>query len=122
VGYLNAEKPVIWVRIPMVRVIDGDLSNVGPGEWIAEDADELGQLISEHFVTLDEYYRQFSSHREEKHVVIEATDPLCYRLAFVCATCRQIVGADWDECIALACVLERSVEEAETRTVSFLEG
>ena len=118
-GYLNDTEPMVWVRLPILQITGGDLSEIAPGEFIVEDAEELGDLIEERFVTLADYHREFSSHRDEQHHIIEATDPLCFRLAFVCTTCREIVRVDWDECIEMGRVLEQSVQDSEPRRVIY---
>lgn len=123
IGLLNHDRPVVWVRLPILEIVEDD------EDESARDGHDgvrarlfVDEPIVERFVGLDIYLEEFDRHKTNGHDLIEATDPLCYRLAFVCATCQEIVRADWDECIALACVLERSVDEAENKTVSFLEG
>lgn len=114
-GYLNDTEPMVWVRLPILQITGSDLSEIAPSEFIVEDAEELGKPIEERFVSLADYHQEFSSHRDEKHHIIEATDPLCFRLAFVCTTCREIVRVDWDECIEMGRVLEQSVQDSEPR-------
>lgn len=118
-GYLNDSEPMVWVRLPILQIVDSELSELGPDEFIVENAEELGSPIEARFVTLADYHRELAIHRDEEHHIVEATDPLCFRLAFVCMTCREIVRADWDECIELGRVLEQSVQEAEPRRVIY---
>ena len=118
-GYLNDSEQMVWVRLPILQIVDGDLSEIGSGEFIVEDAEELGNPIEERFVSLAEYHRDFAIHRDEQHHIVEATAPLCFRLAFVCVTCREIVRVDWDECIEMGRVLEQSVQDSEPRQVIY---
>lgn len=118
-GYLNDSEPMVWVRLPILQITEGDLSVIAPGEFIVENAEELGNPIEERFVTLADYHRELAIHRDEEHHIVEATDPLCFRLAFICMICREIVRVDWDECIELGRVLEQSVQEAEPRRVIY---
>lgn len=114
-GFLNEIEPMVWVRLPILQVTGDDLSEIAPGEFIIEDSEELGNPVEERFVTLADYHRAHSSHLDEQHHIVEATDPLCFRLAFVCTTCREIVRVDWDECIEIGRVLEQSVQDSDPR-------
>ena len=118
-GYLNDNEPMVWVRLPILQIVDSDLSEIGPGEFIVESDEEFDSPIEERFVTLADYHRELAIHRDEEHHIVEATDPLCFRLAFVCMICREIVMVDWDECIELGRVLEQSVQEAEPNRVIY---
>lgn len=112
-GFLNESKPMVWVRLPIIQITGDDLSEIVPGEFIIEDSEQLGDSVEEHFVTLADYHRELSSHRDGQHHIVEATDPLCFRLAFVCTTCRELVRVDWDECIELGRVLNESVQDSD---------
>jgi hypothetical protein len=112
-GFLDDVEPMVWVRLPILQITGDDLSEIAPGDFIIENSEELGNPVEERFVTLADYHREFSSHRDEQHHIVEATDPLCFRLAFVCTTCRELVRVDWDECIELGRVLDESVQNTD---------
>jgi len=115
VGFRNQYYPLVWVRLPILEIVEED------ADESASDSHRdvrtrlfFDEPIAERFVGLDSYFRECNRHKADGHELIEATDPMCYRLAFVCATCQEIVRVDWDECITLGCRLE-SAADADAR-------
>jgi hypothetical protein len=117
-GFLNPGMPIVWVRLPILHVVGDadDDSRVGDQDetgLISEGTLHLGDRIEEVTTDLFDYHQAFNDHKERGHYLIEASDPLTYRLAFVCVTCARLVRVDWEQCIDLGIVLESSVKETE---------
>jgi len=116
-GIASRDKPVVWVRMPILHVIGeaGEEEQVGSSDEsrtiVSENTMHLGDRIEEIVTDLFQFPQAFRDHKSRGHHLIEASDPLTYRLAFICVTCARIVRADWDPCIDLGVVLEDSVEE-----------
>ena len=124
-GVAAPGRPLIWVRTPILEVVGA----AGEGEEVG-DIDECGRVVTcgtlhrgdrieEVTTDLFNYQRALRDHKDRQHHVLEASDPLTYRLAFVCTTCARLVRVDWDQCIDLGVVLEHGVKEAGSGGVSY---
>ena len=118
-GSAGPDRPLAWVRMPMLLVVGpaDDEEQVGEtddgGFLVTSGTLHLGDEVEQATVDVFSYHRAFSDHKERGHRVIEASEPLTYRLAFVCVTCARIVRADWDQCIDLGAALESAVKEEQ---------
>lgn len=116
-GVADPDLPLVWVRTPILEVI-GEASEeekVGgidaEGRVVTCGTLHLGDRIEEVTTDLFSYHHAFRSHKDRGHHILEASDPLTYRMAFVCTTCARLVRVDWDQCIDLGAKLERGVKE-----------
>lgn len=113
IGTASAAHPVVWVRMPILHIVSVDEDADAGGTIISsEGTTHLGDAIEEVTTDVFRYHRAFKHHKDRGHHLIEASDPFTYRLAFVCVTCARVVRIDHDQCIDLACLLERSVKES----------
>lgn len=116
-GASGAGLPVVWVRMPILEIVGSadDSEEVGEvdesGRVTSCGRLHLGDRVEEATTDLFSYHQAFHDHKNRGHHVIEATDPLTYRLAFVCTTCARLVRVDWDQCIDLGAALESAVKE-----------
>lgn len=126
IGTASATDPVVWVRMPILRIVpaaeeEGEDAAAGGAIVFSEGTTHLGDTIEEVTTDVFRYHRAFKHHKDRGHHLIEASDPFTYRLAFVCVTCARVVRIDHDQCIDLACLLERSVRESTPSDDSGLE-
>ena len=124
-GIAGSGRPLVWVRTPILEVVgeadEGDEVGAvdGCGRVVTCGTLHLGDRIEEVTTDLFNYQRAFRDHKDRQHHVLEASDPLTYRLAFVCTTCARLVKVDWDQCIDLGATLEHGVKEAWDGGVSY---
>ena len=122
VGYRNQHHPLVWVRLPIMEVTEEatDESARDGHDGVCSRL-YFDEPIAERFVGLDTYFEEFNRHKVDGHELIEATDPMCYRLAFVCATCQEIFRVDWDECITLGRRLECGADAISRANLTEME-
>lgn len=115
----NPGMPLVWVRMPILQVVgdandDEEVGSIDESGHVVTCGDlHLGDRIEEATTDLFDYHKAFNDHKSRGHHLIEASDPLTYRLAFVCVTCARLVRVDWDQCIDLGAVLESGIKEAQ---------
>lgn len=116
IGTASVTSPVVWVRMPILRIVPlkEDEADANGAIVFSEGTTHLGDTIEEVTTDVFRYHRAFKHHKDRGHHLIEASDPFTYRLAFVCVTCARVVRIDHDQCIDLACLLERSVKDNTT--------
>ena len=112
-GFASPDRPLVWVRTPMIVVCAEDDDE-------GFEADDLAKLLGHEpadvrFWPLGDWWRAFRQHKEQGCDVAEISDPLTYRLAFLCRTCAMVVRAQWDDCIDLALSLQAGRAEASSR-------
>ena len=112
IGAASATHPVVWVRMPILHAVSVDEEADASTIVSSEGTTHLGDVIEEVTTDVFRYHRAFKHHKDRGHHLIEASDHFAYRLAFVCVTCARVVRIDHDQCIDLACLLERSVKES----------
>lgn len=100
-GLAGAGEPLVWLTLAMSIHHSDDLDAEAP----EEPDGEATTHATEKFVSVVEYYRQYHTHKDQDCGLVDLTDSLSLRPAFLCRTCEVIVRADHDECIDLACVL-----------------
>lgn len=100
-GMAGTGEPLVWLTLAM-SIHHSDDFNAKASE---EPDGEATPCAAERFVSVVEYYRQYHTHKGQDCGLIDLTDTLSLRPAFLCRTCHLIVRADHDECIDLACVL-----------------
>lgn len=66
--------------------------------------------MAERFVSIADYYREYHRHKNQECGLVDLTDTLSIRPAFLCRTCAVIVRGDHDECIDLARALAKNLE------------
>lgn len=118
-GVANPGMPIVWVRTPILQVVgeardDAEVGSIDESGHVVTCGDlHLGDRIEEATTDVFDYHKAFNDHKARGHHLIEASDPLTYRLAFVCVTCARLVRVDWDQCIDLGAVLERGIKESQ---------
>lgn len=97
-GLGGAGEPLVWLTLPMWIHHSEDLHAE------ASDEPEGGTTprAKERFVSVVEYYHECHRHEGQDCGLVDLTDTLSVRPAFLCRTCEVIVRADHDECIDLA--------------------
>ncbi len=113
----NPSMPIIWVRMPILQVVgdagdDDEVGSIDESGHVVTCGDlHLGDRVEEATTGVFDYHKAFNDHKARGHHLIEASDPLTYRLAFVCVTCARLVRVDWDQCIDLGAALENGIKE-----------
>jgi len=117
IGIAGPDRPLVWVRTPILEIVgdaeaDDEVGDIDDrGRVVTSGTLHLGDRIEEVTTDLFRYQRAIQSHKDRGHHLVEASDPLTFRLAFVCTTCARLVRVDWDQCIDLGAVLEHGVKE-----------
>lgn len=100
-GLAGSGEPLVWLTLAMSIHHSDDLD----AEAAEEFDDETTSRASERFVSIPKYYYEYHRHKNQDCGLVDLTDTLSIRPAFLCRTCEVIVGADHDEYIDLACAL-----------------
>jgi len=118
-GVANPSMPIVWVRMPILQVVgeadaDAEVGSIDEyGHFVTCGEMHFGDRIEEATTDVFDYHKAFNDHKSRGHHLIEASDPLTYRLAFVCVTCARLVRVDWDQCIDLGAALEGGIKESQ---------
>ena len=105
-GIAGAGEPLVWITLAMSIHHSEDLDAEPPDESDGEN----NPCVTERFVSVAEYYHEYDQHKRQDCGLVDLTDTLSVRPAFLCRTCHVIVRADHDECIDLARALATSLE------------
>lgn len=100
-GLAGGEDPLVWLTLAMAIHHSADLDAEVPSESDGGHS----TCVAERFASITEYYREYHHHKTQDCGLIDLTDTLSIRPAFLCRTCHVIVRADHDECIDLALAL-----------------
>ncbi len=97
-GLAGAGEPLVWLTLPMWIHHSEDLDAEAPDEPEGDTTPHA----KERFVSVVEYYHEYHRHEGQGCGLVDLTDTLSLRPAFLCRTCEVIVRADHDQCIDLA--------------------